>query len=109
MDERLQQMQRDAEKRRAELGVNGITELGVDQTKTEAVNHPRHYGGADNVYETIKVIEAWGLGFTLGNAVKYISRAGKKDGSREGMIEDLRKAEWYLCRALDNLVDGKQP
>ena len=43
-----------------------------------AVDHPSHYGGADNPYEAIKVIEAWQLGFCLGNTVKYISRAGKK-------------------------------
>ena len=43
----------------------------------EQVNHPKHYGGADNTYEAIKVIEAWELGFCLGNTIKYISRAGK--------------------------------
>ena len=37
-----------------------------------AVEHPAHYGGADNPYEAIKVIEAWGLGFCLGNTIKYI-------------------------------------
>lgn len=45
---------------------------------SNSVNHPPHYGGADNPYEAIKVIEAWGLGFCVGNAVKYIARAGKK-------------------------------
>jgi hypothetical protein len=65
---------------------------------TEAVNHPAHYGGADNPYEAIKVIEAWDLGFCLGNAVKYISRAGKKDASK--MVEDLKKAAWYLNREI---------
>lgn len=60
----------------------------------EQVNHPSHYGGKENVYEAIKVIEAWGLGFSLGNTVKYISRAGKKDKGKE--IEDLKKALWYL-------------
>lgn len=57
----------------------------------EAVNHPAHYGG-DTVYETIKVIAAWDLGFCLGNCVKYIARAGKK-GDR---LEDLLKARFYL-------------
>lgn len=61
---------------------------------SETVNHPPHYGGADNPYEAIKVIDAWQLGFCLGNAVKYISRAGKKDPMTE--IEDLKKARWYL-------------
>ncbi len=60
----------------------------------EQVNHPEHYGGASNVYEAIKVIDAWDLGFSLGNTVKYISRAGKKDPKKE--IEDLKKALFYL-------------
>jgi hypothetical protein len=68
----------------------------------EAVNHPLHYGGKDNPYEAIKVIEAWELGFNLGNTVKYISRAGKK-GNR---LEDLKKAAWYLQRELEN--EGKR-
>lgn len=55
---------------------------------SDAVNHPAHYGGESDVYEAIKVIEAWGLGFCLGNTVKYLSRAGKK-GDR---LEDLKKA-----------------
>ena len=63
------------------------------------INHPPHYGG-DTPTEPIKVIEAWGLNFHLGNAVKYIARAGKK-GSEE---EDLRKAVWYIQRHLDRLV-----
>jgi hypothetical protein len=67
----------------------------------EAVNHPAHYGGEDNTYEAIKVIEAWELDFCLGNTVKYISRAGKKDKFRE--IEDLQKARWYLDRRIGQL------
>lgn len=66
----------------------------------EAVNHPDHYGGADNPYEAIKVIEAWGLGFCLGNTVKYISRAGKKMQGIQNEIEDLKKARWYLDRQI---------
>ena len=58
----------------------------------EAVNHPQHYGGENNQYEAIKVIEAWELDFCLGNTVKYISRAGKKDN----IVQDLKKAKWYL-------------
>lgn len=62
----------------------------------EKVNNPSHYGGAANVYEVIKVIRAWGLdkSFALGNAIKYIARAGKKNG--ESVLDDLRKARWYL-------------
>ena len=62
--------------------------------KVEQVNHPNHYGGENNEYEAIKVIDAWDLGFSLGNTVKYISRAGKKGKYNE--LEDLRKALWYL-------------
>lgn len=64
----------------------------------ETINHPPHYGRADSPYEAIKVIEAWGLGFNLGHAVKYISRAGKKGDA----IEDLKKALWYLDREIAN-------
>lgn len=67
----------------------------------ESVNHPSHYGGDGNVYEVIKVIDAWDLGFSLGNAVKYISRAGKKDKSKE--IEDLKKAVWYINHEINRL------
>jgi hypothetical protein len=66
----------------------------------ETVNHPNHYGG-DTTYEAIKVIEAWGLGFHLGNSVKYISRAGRKDPTKE--LEDLKKAQWYLDRKIKQL------
>lgn len=66
----------------------------VPEKKPEAVNHPSHYGGKDNLYEVRKVIRAWGLGFNLGNAVKYIGRAGKKDPSKH--IEDLEKAIFYI-------------
>ncbi len=69
--------------------------------KKESVNHPSHYGGADNVYEAIKVIDAWELGFALGNTIKYISRAGKKDQSKE--LEDLKKALWYLQHHINQL------
>lgn len=65
------------------------------------VNHPAHYGGADNAYEAIKVIEAWNLDFCLGNVIKYISRAGKKEGN--SLIQDLEKAKWYLERRIQEL------
>ena len=65
------------------------------------VNHPQHYGGEKNPYEAIKVIDAWNLGFALGNTVKYISRAGKKDKTKE--LEDLLKAKWYLEHHINRL------
>jgi hypothetical protein len=67
----------------------------------EQVNHPKHYGGEENLYEAIKVIDAWELGFSLGNTVKYISRAGKKDPNKE--LEDLNKASWYLNHHIEQL------
>jgi hypothetical protein len=70
----------------------------------EAVNHPDHYGGKEYVYEAIKVIRAWGLGFSLGNTVKYISRAGKKDPKKT--IEDLEKAAWYLNEEIETLKEN---
>ena len=65
----------------------------------EMVNHPSHYGGESNPYEVIKVIEVWNLDFHLGNTVKYISRAGKKDKE----LQDLKKALWYLQHHIETL------
>ena len=64
-----------------------------------SVDHPEHYGGGDNPYEAIKVIEAWKLGFCLGNTVKYISRHEHKGKP----LEDLKKARWYLDRKIQQL------
>jgi hypothetical protein len=78
----------------------------LEMRTREAVDHPQHYGGKDALYEAIKVIEAWKLDFCLGNAVKYISRAGKKDPDKER--EDLEKAAWYLARRIEQLrIQGK--
>jgi hypothetical protein len=49
------------------------------------------------------VIDAWELGFSLGNTVKYISRAGKKGKDKE--LEDLRKALWYLQHHIGTLEE----
>jgi hypothetical protein len=70
----------------------------------EMVNHPDHYqSGKNNEYEAIKVIDAWDLGFSLGNTVKYISRAGKKGKDKE--LEDLRKALWYLQHHIETIEE----
>jgi len=66
----------------------------------ELVNHPAHYGGGDNPYEHIKVCDAWGLNYRLGNATKYICRAGKKSPNA---IEDLKKALWYIQSEIERL------
>jgi len=69
----------------------------------EQVNHPKHYGGEENTYEAIKVIDAWDLNFSLGNTIKYISRAGKKN--KETELEDLEKALWYLKYHIEKIKD----
>ena len=66
---------------------------------SDQINHPTHYTYSD--IEPINVIEAWGLGFHLGNSVKYIARAGKKDPAKT--IEDLKKASWYLTRYIESI------
>lgn len=63
-----------------------------------AVDHPSHYAEGRR-YEPIDVIEDWELGFCLGNAVKYISRAGRKNDA----LEDLKKARWYLDREIERM------
>ena len=63
----------------------------------EAVDHPEHYNRG--AFETIDVIEDWGLNFNVGNAVKYISRYEHKNNPKE----DLHKAIWYLEREIDSL------
>jgi len=67
------------------------------------VDHPDHYN--EGKIEVIDVIEDWRLGFHLGNAVKYIGRAGKKDSAKE--IEDLEKCVWYIERKIKLLKDAK--
>ena len=65
----------------------------------DPVNHPVHYQ-TEGGLEVIEVIEDWQLGFHVGNALKYILRAGKKDAAKA--VEDLRKAVWYLERYQEN-------
>ena len=73
--------------------------------EVDIVLRPKHYGGKDNPHEVFKVLEAWDLDFHLGNVVKYVARAGKKDKSKE--IQDLEKALWYLKRKIEVLKGEK--
>ena len=70
----------------------------------DPVSHPAHY--ADGKIEVIDFIEDKGLGFHLGNAVKYIARAGKKDPDKA--VEDLEKARWYLDREIQRRKGGAE-
>ena len=72
-------------------------------TEHPSALRPKHYGGADSKYEVFKVLEAWELDkdFYLGNVIKYVARAGKKDSLKTK--EDLQKALVYLQRRIDGL------
>ena len=75
----------------------------LERYQHNSINHPDHYGGKDNTYEAIKIIEAYDLNFSLGNVIKYVLRAGKKS---ENAIEDLEKAKWYVQRQIE-FLEGK--
>ena len=69
----------------------------------DTINKPKHYN--DGGIETIDFIEAKKLSFHLGNVVKYISRAGKKEGNSK--LQDLEKAQYYLNRYIELLKKGE--
>ena len=79
------------------------TEQPKQTVEHDPVNHPSHY--TTGKIECIDFIEDKQLGFHLGNTVKYIVRAGKKDPAKT--IEDLEKAAWYLNREIERLKGGK--
>lgn len=68
----------------------------------DPVQRPSHYAEG-RTHEPIDVIEDWGLGYHLGSALKYISRAGRKDAAL--MRQDIEKAIWYLKRFSDSLIE----
>lgn len=82
-----------------------VKKMSEQQQSYEYVNHPEHYGGVENTYEVIKVIEALEMDFHLGNTFKYIARAGKKGTDKE--IQDLKKALWYLDRKIQLLESNR--
>ena len=67
------------------------------------VEHPSHYAEGRK-YEPIDVINDWRLNFNLGNTIKYISRAGRKNN----IIEDLKKAKFYLDYEIKRLMDMEE-
>ena len=66
------------------------------------IDHPEHYM-RETGFEVIDVIEAWNLDFSLGNAIKYIARAGKKDPAKRK--QDLEKAKHYI----DMIIERDYP
>ena len=104
-DRILARAEHDARVARAKLIEDAKGEL-MSETEYEicnTVDHPDYYGGEDNTYEAIKIIEAYNLNFSLGNAIKYILRAGKKNSNT---VEDLEKAKWYVQRQIE-FLEGK--
>ena len=73
--------------------------MSKETTNDNAVEHPMHYM-KDSGHEVIEVIKAWKLGYNLGNAVKYIARAGKKNPDK--LVEDLEKAIFYIRWHIEN-------
>lgn len=72
------------------------------------VINPSHYKGFSNGAEAIDITE--NLTFNCGNAVKYLARAGRIDGNVKGeVLEDLRKAEWYIQREINRLAGPQIP
>lgn len=77
---------------------NRITDGPSDVIRKDAIR-PEHYGGEANPFEPIKIIQHYNMGFELGNTIKYVLRAGKKDPSK--YIEDLKKAIQYIQFEID--------
>lgn len=67
----------------------------------DPVNHPKHYTGHPSGVECITIVEH--MGFNLGNAIKYVWRAGVKSPDP---LEDLKKASWYIEREIERLTKG---
>lgn len=77
-----------------EEDIEGIIDL--QYADNDPVNHPKHYCSHPSGVECIQITEH--MNFCLGNAIKYIWRAGEKDQAKE--IEDLEKAKWYISREI---------
>lgn len=97
------------------MNIDEMTEIVIKETaeavsEYDAVNRPAHYTEGRK-YEPIDVIEDWNLGFSAGNALKYISRAGRKPGGRnqsdlDKNVQDIEKAIWYLNRRIKELKEN---
>jgi hypothetical protein len=76
--------------------------VGPDRPSDDPIHHPAHY--TFGAIEVIDAVEAWQLGFHLGNVVKYVVRAGRKGDQ----LVDLRKARWYLDREIGR-IEREEP
>ena len=87
----------------AQNNIRQDVEKLIEKYENNVVDHPSHYVEGRK-YEPIDVIEDWNLGFHLGNTVKYIARAGRKDD----IVQDLEKARWYLDRKIKCLKESRE-
>jgi hypothetical protein len=75
---------------------------GQKEVMNDSVNHPKHYTEHPSGVECIEITEH--MGFCIGNAIKYLWRAGLKGEQ----IEDLRKARWYIDREIARVLNGRK-
>ena len=86
--------------RNAKAPKEAVIPIDID-VKKEMVDHPAHYNRGK--YEAIDIIEALEMNFNLGNAFKYLFRAGHKDD----IVQELKKARWYIDREIQRLSKGE--
>jgi hypothetical protein len=75
----------------------------MEEVMNDNVNHPKHYTSHPSGVECIEITEH--LNFCIGNAIKYLWRAGLKGEQ----VEDLRKARWYIDREIARILNEKKP
>jgi hypothetical protein len=71
---------------------------------SDLVNHPPHYSAHPSGVECIRIAEHYN--FCVGNAIKYLWRAGLKEGTDP--VEDLKKAAWYVNREIERIENANQ-
>ena len=71
-----------------------------DAVNNDTVVHPTYYNAGEPAFEAWNYIKAHDLDFDLGNVIKYVTRAGKKDNASK--LKDLKKAKQYLQHAIDH-------
>lgn len=70
--------------------------------RNDKINHPKHYSNGGRAIECIDYITSHSMGYCQGNVVKYVTRYKLKGG-----IEDLKKAEWYIKRLIQEESKAK--
>lgn len=79
-----------------------LKKKGESEEKNDVISHPSHYTQG---IECMDYIESHKLNYARGNVIKYVTRAGLKDASKE--VEDLEKARWYLDREIERVKKAK--